>query len=149
MNKLIFIVAISLFFSCNKVKETAKATINKSGEVVGKTATEFVEGVTEGVDRTLDCKIELSKNLIDCGLKTGKFTIENDSVGNQNNKMVVYLIFDKEINRELFVKVLDKKGVESGRCKINVEGKIGDAKYYDVVFDKRTNIETKSILKFE
>jgi len=149
MKKFSLIIFSLLILSCNKVKETAKETINKGGEAVGKTATEFVEGVTEGVDRTLDCKVELSQNLINNGVKTGKFTIENDSIGNKNNKMVVYFIFDKKIDQELSVKVFDKKGLECGRSKLKIKGVIGEAKYYDIVFDKRTNVETKSIIKFE
>ena len=73
--KKVFIAAVVLMLivSCNKVKEKAKDTINKGGETVGEMATEFTEGVTEGVDRTLDNKIVLSEGLKAKGIRTGKF----------------------------------------------------------------------------
>ncbi|MEC4004952.1 hypothetical protein OX283_009815 [Flavobacterium sp. SUN052] len=149
MKKTSLFVIIIFFFSCNKVKETAKETINKSGEAVGKTATEFVEGVTEGVDRSLDCTIKISDKLTSKGLKTGKFSIENDSLGGKNNKVVIYFIFDKNFNEEISIKTFDKKDLEAGRTKLLITGKVGEAKYYDIIFDKRTNIETKSSIKID
>ena len=144
MKQSLFFFVIVLFISCNKVKETAKETINKSGETVGKTATEFVEGITEGVDRSLDCTIKISEELTSKGLKTGKFNIENDSLGGKNNKVVMYFIFDKNFDEEVSIKTFDKKDLEAGRTKLLMTGKAGEAKYFDIIFDKRTNIETKS-----
>ena len=66
MKKIFFlsILFVSVFFnSCDWVKDKTKKTINKSGEVVGKTATEFVGGVAEGIDKSLQCEIILSQNL--------------------------------------------------------------------------------------
>jgi hypothetical protein len=150
MKKVILILAIVFsFFSCNKVKEKAKETINKSGEVVGKSATEFAEGVSEGIDKTLDCKIEITPDLQSKGLKTGKFTIETDSLSGLKNKAVVYFIFENDLKKSIIVKVFDKTNLEMGRTNIVLDGKNGDAKYYDIAFDKRTNIEVKSTIKIE
>ena len=142
----IAIVFVSLMFSCSDVKEKAKNTINKGGEVVGETATEFVEGVTEGVDRTLDNKIVLSEALRNNGVNTGKFYIDSDSLGNRN-KIVIYLITERDFNGPLTFKVIDKKGLESGRQTVKVSRKAGEASYVDVEFDKRTNIEVKSTIQ--
>ena len=52
MKKAAFtIISLAMLASCGDVKEKAKDTINKTGEVVGETATELVEGVTEGVEK--------------------------------------------------------------------------------------------------
>ncbi|WP_346882420.1 hypothetical protein [uncultured Algibacter sp.] len=59
--KLILIFML-LFTSCDKIASKTKETINKSGETVGETATEFFEGVTEGVDKTLECEFYYLKN---------------------------------------------------------------------------------------
>jgi hypothetical protein len=135
--------------ACERVKEKKKSTINQGGEAVGKTATEFIEGVSEGVDKTLQCEIVLSNSLIDKGLKTGKFSINNDASGGENNTLVLYVIFDKDFSQEVVAKSFDKSGLENGRTKVAVEGKAGEAKYYDFVFDKRTNIEAKSKITME
>jgi hypothetical protein len=150
MKKVILILALVLsLFSCNKVKEKAKETINKSGEVVGQSAAEFTEGVSEGIDKTLDCKIEITPDLVSKGLKTGKFSIETDSLNGLKNKAVVYFIFENDFKKSITVKVFDKTNLEMGRTTIALEGKKGDAKYYDLIFDKRTNIEVKSTIKIE
>ena len=92
MKHIIFILSVSmLLVSCGRIREKAKETINKSGETVGKTATEFFEGVSEGIDRTLQCELSLSNSLIDSGVKTGKFVIDN-AEGGRNNLLTIYLI---------------------------------------------------------
>jgi hypothetical protein len=144
-----FILLLALAVSCDRVKEKAKETINKGGETVGKTATEFIEGVSEGIDKTLQCDISLSQALQDKGLKTGKFSIENAPNGGRNNLLILYLIFDKEMKTPLTVKAFDKNGLEVGRAKIEVTGNAGDASYYDFAFDKRTYIEVKSKITLE
>lgn len=150
MKKLLTILTLAItIISCDRVKEKTKETINKGGEAVGKTATEFIEGVSEGVDRTLQCEITLSKTLQDKGLETGKFSIKNDTTGGQNNLLTLYIIFDQDFKNDISVKAFDKNGMEIGRTKMQIEGKAGDAKYYDFIFDKRTYIEAKSKITIE
>jgi hypothetical protein len=140
--------ALAVAFSCNNVKEKARNTINKGGETVGEIATEFTEGVTEGVDRTLDSKIVLSEGVKAKGISTGKFYIENDSLG-KDNKLVIYIINNKDFSGSLTFKVIDKKGIEFGRQQLVIDIKAGAAGYHDVVFDPRTNIEVKSTIQIE
>lgn len=139
---LITAFCILTICSCQKAKET----INKGGEAVGETATEFIEGVSEGVDRTLECKISLSEELIDKGVKTGKFYIEDEG-NRKDNKLVIYIITEKTLNDTLTFTAKDKKGVEFGRKKLVLNTKAGDASYYDVIFDARTDIEVKSTIE--
>jgi hypothetical protein len=149
MKKIIIAAfAVTIAISCNNIKEKAKDTINKGGETVGEMATEFTEGVTEGVDRTLDSKIILSEGLKSKGIATGKFYIESDSLG-KDNKLVVYIINNKDFKGTLTFKVIDKKGVEFGRQQLILDNKAGVGGYHDVVFDPRTNIEVKSTIKIE
>lgn len=147
MKKLFSIlVVLSLTCACSKVKEKTKETLNKGGETVGEMATEFTEGVTEGVERNLDCKIVLSERLKQQGIALGKYHIESDTLGH-NNKIVVYLITEKAFKGNLTFKVSDKKGVEFGRTQLTLDTKAGAANYYDVVFDPRTDIEVKSTIE--
>tara|TARA_R110000751_G_scaffold302244_1_gene416146 strand:+ start:673 stop:843 length:171 start_codon:yes stop_codon:yes gene_type:complete len=50
---LILLSALSLF-SCNRIANKTKEGLNKGGEIVGESATEFFDGVSEGVDKTLE-----------------------------------------------------------------------------------------------
>ena len=145
------VVAISFLMltSCDKLMNKTKETINKGGETVGKTATEFFEGVSEGIDKTLQCDVVLSQNLLDNGLSTGKFAVENDSTGGANNVLVLYIIFDKDFSGSVMAKAYDKTGLEIGRSNIEIVGKAGDAGYFDFKFDKRTYIEVKSKIILE
>ena len=142
------LLVLLLLASCGKLKNKTKATINKSGETVGKAATEFFEGVQEGIDKTLQCEVLLSESLVDKGLRTGKFSIESAEEGN-NNRLVIYLIFDKDFNSPITAKVFDKNGLETGRSKVNAAGKADEAMYVDFVFDKRSHIEVKSKIVLE
>jgi hypothetical protein len=142
---LILFGALLMFaFSCDRVKEKTKETLNKSGETIGEGATEFFEGVSEGVDRTLQCEISISQKLLNKGLSTGKFSIENSKIGGENNVLVLYIIFEDDFTDTLTAKAYDKQNLETGRAKLKVEAKAGDAGYFDFVFDERTYIEVKS-----
>jgi hypothetical protein len=146
----ITLILMSLMIcACDGLKQKTKESINKGGEVVGKTATEFIEGVTEGVDKTLQCELSLSEDLLEKGLQTGKFSIESDSLGGKNNLLTLYLIFNKDFSSTIVAKVYDKNGLEIGRAKLAILGRAGDAGYYDFVFDKRTYIEVRSKITFE
>lgn len=141
----------ALAVSCD-VREKAKNTLNKGGEAVGELATEVGEGISEGIDRTLESKIVLSDGLASKGIKVGKFQIDSDSVNNKDNndnKLVIYLATEKDFNGTLTFKVSDKKGIEFGRKQLNLNTKAGDAAYYDVVFDPRTDIEMRSTIEIQ
>ncbi len=140
----LFIPLLIFTFSCDRVKEKTKETLNRSGETIGEGATEFFEGVSEGVDKTLQCEINLSRNLLNKGLSTGKFSIEDNKTSGENNILVLYLIFEDDFENTLTAKAYDKQNLETGRAKIEVEAKAGDAGYFDFVFDERTYIEVKS-----
>jgi hypothetical protein len=137
---LVFILTlIILYTSCNKVKDKTKHVINKSGEAVGSTATEFFEGVGSGIEGTLAIKVELSDNLKEKGVQTGKcYTTD------KRNVLTVYLIFERDFKDTLWVKAFDKEGLEIGRKDTLVSGKAGKAYYVDLQFDNRTRLESKS-----
>lgn len=150
MKKVITLSVLALaLFACNRIKEETKQVINKGGETAGKTATEFIEGVSEGIDKTLQCEIVLSQKLKDKGLRTGKFSVNNDTAGGENNMLTLYLIFDKDFKDDLFITAFDKNGLEIGRTGLQVDGKQNYATYYDLHFDKRTYIEVKSKIMIE
>ena len=63
-----------------------------------------------------------------------------------DNILSAYLIFQKDFNEGLMVRVINKEGEEYGRIVQEVTGKKDEAKYVDFVFDKRTNIDSKGKL---
>jgi len=146
---ILFSLIMCLTYSCERIKNKTQETINKGGEVVGETATEFFEGVSEGIDRTLECEILLSEALKEKGLATGKYSIESNNQGGENNQLTLYIIFNKDFKDSLFVKAFDKNGLEIGRTNMTIERKAGEAGYYDFVFDERTYIEVKSKILIE
>ena len=88
------------------------------------------------------------KELTAAVLKSGKIIIhETDSTA--DNVLSAYLIFNKSINKKITVKVFTEDGNEYGRATLNIDGIKDNAKYFDIVFDKRTNIESKGTVTFE
>ncbi len=138
-----------LCLSCNRISQKAKTTINKTGETVGETATEFFEGVAVGVDKTLECDIVLSDDLKKKGLKTGTFSISGETGGENNNELTIYFIFEKDFQRSVLAKAYNKKGLEIGRSKITVSGTKDGAGYFDFKFDERTDIGVRNKIVIE
>ena len=140
--------ALFVLSSCDSVRRKTKETINKGGETVGKTATEFFEGVGEGVEKTLAINIELSEDLKRKGLNTGKYIVSNGQSG-QDNLLTVYIIFNDDLSDTLMVKAYDKSGMEIGRLKRAISGKKDDASYFEFEFDRWTNLESKGKVTIE
>ena len=61
--KYLFIIIILTSVSCNWAKQKTKETVNKAGEVVAKTGSEFVDGVSKGVEKTFQNQVVLSDQL--------------------------------------------------------------------------------------
>lgn len=140
--------ALLLVSACGKINSKAKQTIGKSGEVVGKSATELVDGIVSGIDKSLACELTLSEQLELAGLSTGVFTIEHQEKG-ENNVLTVYFIFDKDFDQFIQIKSFNKEGKETGRVNKELKGVKGSAGYYEFLFDSRTVINSKSKITIE
>lgn len=149
--KIINILSISIFViaaSCNWAKDKAKNVANKTGEVVAKTGSEFVDGVNKGIEKTFSNEVIISVNLKTNGLTPGKIIITSTD-STTDNILSAYLIFEKDFNQQLMIKVFDEQGLEYGRANQMISAKAGEAKYVDFIFDKRTNIDSKGKISFE
>lgn len=150
MRRLFFLTVIALmFFACSRVKQKAKETINKGGQMIGESASEFFDGVADGVTEKFHCEIVVSDNLKNKGIKTGKYSVENDSLGNLDNQLSLYIIFEKDFKSSITAKVFDKNGVEIGRSIKKIESKSGDAEYFSFTFNEKAYIETQSKIVIE
>lgn len=118
------------------------SSCHSTGKKVGEAGTEIVTSIKEGIDKNLECSIELSPALQNKGLKTGKFVINDDTLS-------VYFIFDTDIDQNVIARLTDKDGKEYGRVSQTITGKKAEAKFTDFVFDKRTHIESKSKIVIE
>lgn len=125
-----------------KVSEISEEAATKAGEIVGGSARSFGDGVGEGIDKSGSMALQLSEELANAGVKLGAHTISSTDEGN-DNKLSIYFIFEKDFQKTVVIKVLNKQQVEVGRIKQEVKGKKDEATYIDFVFDPRTNIDPK------
>jgi hypothetical protein len=147
--KYLIILSTTLFFaSCNWAKQKTKDTINKTGEVVAKTGSEFADGVQKGVVKTFENEVSISADLSKAGFQTGKIII-NGTDSTTDNIMTAYVIFNEDIDKTIVSKVYDNAGKEYGRATYKLIGKKNESKYIDIVFDNRTNIDGKGKVVFE
>ncbi|WP_418638843.1 hypothetical protein [Winogradskyella sp.] len=148
IHQLTTLILLLSFFSCDRIANKTKEGINRGGEVVGESATEFFEGVSEGVDKTLECKIILSNDLQKNGIKTGAYVIDSQSSSNKN-KLTLYIMFDTDFNKEVIAKAYNKSELEIGRAKTTIQGQEGDAGYYAFLFNKQTDIGFRNTIIIE
>ena len=128
--------------------DSIKQKINKAGNIAGQATGEFVEGASKGIDKAFDVTIKVSQKLIDNGIELGKSTVTSDSTG-VDNLLVIYVIFNKDFKGKLTSKAYDENSLEMGRTSVLVEGKKDEAKYIELHFDKRTNLDSKNKITIE
>ncbi len=51
------------FVSCDRAKKKTKETVNKKGEVVAKTGSEFLNGISRGIEKTFQNDVVFSDQL--------------------------------------------------------------------------------------
>ena len=144
MKKFLFIaIVLASLVSCKDSEEKTEEFEEKAGSAIDSTVETIKHGVEdakEELNSSLTPDIILNESLKEKGISIGKYTIENDKKGT-DNKLVIYIITEKDFNGTLTFKVLDKKGVESGRQALKLTAKAGEAGYKEVIFDERTNIQ--------
>ncbi len=143
-----FLLLLITLNSCNWFTQKGKETINKSGEIVSKSGSEFIDGVSKGIEKSFENEVILSEDLKKLGLQTGKISITS-SEGNSDDILTTYLIFENDFNKKVEIRIFDDKNQEYGRISQDIKGKKGEAKYFDFQFDKRTNIAGKGKITFE
>jgi hypothetical protein len=149
MKTIKFLFLLSFFaFSCNWAKTKTKEGINKTGEIVSKAGSEFAEGARKGIEKTFSNEIVLSDALKSKGLSYGKIIITGTD-STTDNLLSAYLVFEKDFDQQITLKVFGEDKLEFGRVAQPVKARAGEAKYIDFIFDKRTNIDSKGKVSFE
>lgn len=142
----VYLAAASmLIVSCDT---SVKEKLNKAGEVAGQAAGEFAAGVSTGVESAVAPEVNLSDSLKKAGLELGTVSVDNDSDAT-DNVLVVYLIFNNDINATLTAKAISSSGKEIGRARTPLNGKKNDSAYLEFRFDRRTNIENNTRILIE
>ena len=139
---------IILAVSCDWAKEKTKETVNKTGEIVAKTGSEFANGVSKGVQKTFAAKAQIADTLLKKGLSTGKIILRSTD-SSDNNIVSVYFIFNKNFDNKVTIKAFTENELECGRVTQSVKGLKDEAKYVDFIFDKRTSIDAKGKISIE
>ena len=96
--KYVYLLLVVTVASCNWAKEKAKATVNKTGEVVARTGSEFASGVSKGVEKTFQNTVVYSDRLKNKGLKTGKIIIRGTDTST-DNVLSTYFIWNRVRSR--------------------------------------------------
>lgn len=149
INRSVVLVSLGVFliFTQRCRTDEGNEKLQNVGQKVGVSASKVVKGVKSGIEKAVKINIDLSESLKNRGLSCGKVELGNE--GGKHNKLSVYMIFDKVVNRNVTVKVVDNQGLEVGRSKVLVKGTAGETKYVDFVFDKRTNIDRDFVITME
>jgi hypothetical protein len=134
--KIISVFALLLLFGCNMVKDKVKEGAHKAGEAGG----EIIKQVSSGVGQAFDIDVKLDVKLAAEGLQLGKCSINSSKEGN-DDMVDAYIIFNNDFSKEVLAKAFDQKGMEMGRVKLQLSGKKGEAGYFSIAFDKKTNID--------
>lgn len=141
-------VFVLTFSSCDWAKEKTKKAVNKTGEIVGKTGSEFGDGIYKGVKKTFDNEVKISDQLKTKGLEFGEVLI-NSSESATDNILTAYVIFNENFDQEITIKIFAENGKEYGRLRENLKGEKGNAKHFDFTFDKHVNIGAKGNITIE
>ncbi|MFY0675130.1 MAG: hypothetical protein JXQ87_17175 [Bacteroidia bacterium] len=143
MKHLLFLsLSLLSLVACNTIEQKAKQVANKTGEVAGETASEFVEGVSDGIDKTMKCQITVDSVLSAKGISFGKHSIASKSTGT-DNRLNIYLIFDQDFEGEIRAVAFNEDGDEIGRSKLELASKADEAEYFNFNFNDATNLDAK------
>lgn len=158
---LLLLTALPFLAGCERVKDAAKATVHKTGEVVGSSATVLADGVATGAARSA-ARVELSAGLRSRGLQLGKIstgpaapptpaapTDPGLSARPTANRLTLYVIFNQAFADTVTVKLFTSENLEYGRRRLWLKGRRNEARPVDVVFDPRTELElgTKAVVE--
>lgn len=141
-------ILILTMISCDWAEDKTKKVINKTGEIVCKTGSEFGDGVYKGVIKTFENEVKISDQLKAKGIELGEVVI-NSTDSTTDNVLTTYIIFNDNFDQEITIKIFNENGKECGRLSEKLEGEKGKAQHFDFIFDKHVNIGTKGDITIE
>lgn len=148
MKLFLYFISFSVVILTSCSSSSVKEKIEQVGDAAGQTAGKLAKGIESGINKTFDVQVELPDGLKQKGIELGKAIVSSDTEG-KDNLLSVYFIFSENYNGSITAKAFDNKSQEMGRTTTPVQGKKGEANYFDFHFDKRTNIDSDSKLIIE
>jgi len=143
MRKSAVLLASVALIACGRVADGTKSALNKGGEFAGAAATEVVEGMATGVEKTWSIDVALSDELKAKGISLGKTMVEEDSMGT-DNVLVLYVISANDYSGPVTAVAIDQQGREYGRASADLKLAANGADYFTLRFQSRTDLERKS-----
>lgn len=143
MRKSAILLASVALSACGRVADGTKSALNKGGELAGAAATEVVEGMATGVEKTWSIDVALSEELKAKGISLGKTMVEEDSAG-IDNVLVLYILSSSDFTGPVTAVALDQEGREYGRATTELALAANGADYFTLRFQSRTDLERKS-----
>jgi len=140
---VIILAAAGALSACSWAGEKTKDALNKGGELAGSAATEVIEGVTTGVERSWSVDVQLSEALKGRGLRLGKTTLESDAEG-RDNRLIVYFSSDAAFTDTLTAVAFDQDGLEMGRTQALLTLPPNGGNFSVLQFQPFTDLERKS-----
>lgn len=127
--------------TADKVPAGAANAIEIGGELVGAGFGSFFNGVSKGLDNTVDAvKVAPHNDLIEQGLRFQVAESYNEERWN-DNLLVVYVIYDKDYAGMVQMKLYNHLKQEIGRTKVWVENTKGEAEYLEFQFEEYTDYQ--------
>ncbi|PJJ98824.1 hypothetical protein CO615_06550 [Lysobacteraceae bacterium NML75-0749] len=104
----------------------------KAGSVLSGSATDFVAGLGEGVDKKMTLEL-----LLDPAFEANGLTVTlGKSRGVGSKDASVYIVSAKPFKGAIMARALDESGTEIGRSRVEVEFAEDDAKYVNFNFNE-------------
>ncbi|MCV6629772.1 MAG: hypothetical protein OIF50_07925, partial [Flavobacteriaceae bacterium] len=143
----LFIAIMLLSLSCDRVRKKAKNTINQTGEDIGKSASEFVDGIADGVEKSIAAKLELDASLQARGVVLGEHILYTTTARGNYNAVKVFMEFNQNFKGRIMVKAINENNKITGRKTETFDLKANEAGYYSFVMDTLTDIRSRATLK--
>ena len=147
--QLLGIAALLGLLGCQDDGGQGREKVQRTGKAVGRTAGDFVSGISSGVRAVSHDRVELAPALTSAGLRTGRFAVKSDDDKKTRRVLNVYLIFDQNFKQRLTVKAIDRDGNEYGRIVRQLRGNAGEARYEEFAFESPERVVGRSRFIFE
>ena len=127
MKSIVVVVLVLALAACGDDRSLSQ----KAGSAISGTATDFVAGLGEGVDKRMSLNLDVDPALAAHGLAVSM----GKSRGVGSKDASVYVVASKAYRGSFLARALDANGTEIGRSKVDVEFAADDAQYVNFTFN--------------
>lgn len=127
-NRMYLVLAVLALSACGEDRSISQ----KAGSAISGTATDFVAGLGEGVDKRMSLKLDVAPEIVSNGMTVtlGK------SRGMGSKDASVYVVATKPYKGAFLARALDESDAEIGRSRVEVDFPADDAQYVNFTFNE-------------